>query len=58
MGAWQYADRRLEAAMQDANSKTSRPHYIGRPAAAATACGYMRIHQKEQAELVDNALSC
>ncbi len=57
MGAWQYIDRRLEGAMVDAKSKTSRPDYVGRSAAAASACGYMRIHQKEQAQLIDDALS-
>lgn len=56
MGAWSYIDRRLEAAMLDAKIKATRPVYVGRKSAAATACGYMKIHQKEQKELIDKAL--
>ncbi|MGB3545838.1 MAG: 2-oxoglutarate dehydrogenase E1 component [Saprospiraceae bacterium] len=56
MGAWSYVDRRIEKVLNEIDSQSSRPTYIGRPAAAATACGYMKIHQKEQSELIDLAL--
>jgi len=56
MGAWSFVDRRLEKVMIEANIKSNRPVYVGRKEAAATACGYMRIHKKEQEDLINKAL--
>ncbi|MDX1921670.1 MAG: 2-oxoglutarate dehydrogenase E1 component [Alphaproteobacteria bacterium] len=55
MGAWLYADRRIEAALNEAGRK-DRPSYAGRPDAASPATGYLKRHNKEQAELIDKAL--
>jgi len=57
MGAWTFVDRRIEAVLLEAGGAAKRPAYVGRKAAAATACGYMRIHTREQQELIEGALS-
>ncbi len=57
MGAWHFADRRIERALAGANVKAKRPVYIGRPEAASPATGSARTHLKEQADLVDRALT-
>ncbi|MDX1949351.1 MAG: 2-oxoglutarate dehydrogenase E1 component [Rickettsiales bacterium] len=56
MGGWQFVDRKLEKVLVDCKSKSSRPRYIGRPAAAATACGYMKVHKHQQDLLIKEAL--
>ncbi len=57
MGGWIFVDRRIEKSLVDIDVSSKRPIYVGRKAAAATAAGYMKIHQKEQAELINKALS-
>ncbi len=57
MGGWHYVDRRIEGVLSELDVVSGRPNYVGRPPAAATACGYMKIHQKEQADLVEQALT-
>ncbi|MBV8548155.1 MAG: 2-oxoglutarate dehydrogenase E1 component [Alphaproteobacteria bacterium] len=57
MGAWTFLDRRIEAALASINHRAGRPAYVGRPESAATACGSLKRHNKEQAELVDKALT-
>ena len=55
MGAWSFVDRRIERALS--GLKSTRPIYIGRPEAASPATGSARTHVKEQADLVDRALT-
>ena len=55
MGAWLFADRRIEAVLNDCGRK-ERPSYAGRVDAASPATGYLKRHNKEQAELIDKAL--
>lgn len=57
MGSWLYLDRRLEAVMGQAKMKASRPSYIGRAVAAATATGSASRHEAEQRKLVNEALN-
>ena len=57
MGAWHFADRRIERALAGANVKAKRPVYVGRAEAASPATGSARTHLKEQADLVDRALT-
>jgi 2-oxoglutarate dehydrogenase E1 component len=57
MGAWTFVDRRIEKVLKDAGCKSTRPTYIGRPEAAATACGYMKVHKHQQEMLINEALS-
>jgi len=57
MGAWNFLDRRIEQTLISVNHRVTRPTYIGRAESAATATGSMKRHTKEQAELIDKALS-
>jgi 2-oxoglutarate dehydrogenase E1 component len=57
MGAWHFVDRRIEKALAGLNTKATRPVYVGRPEAASPATGSARNHIKEQADLVDRALT-
>jgi 2-oxoglutarate dehydrogenase E1 component len=57
MGGWHFVDRRIERALSGLNVKATRPVYIGRPEAASPATGSARTHVKEQADLVDRALT-
>ena len=56
MGAWFFLDRRIEDVLRSFNSKSSRPVYVGRPEAASPATGSLSRHNKEQADLVNEAL--
>ena len=53
MGAWTFARDRLQAELRP----TQKLIYAGRRANASTATGSMRIHQAEQAALVDHAFA-
>ncbi len=57
MGAWHFVDRRIERALSGIDVKAKRPIYIGRAEAASPATGSARTHLKEQADLVDRALT-
>src|SRR5476651_2280518 len=57
MGAWHFVDRRIERSMNTTEMKGKRPVYIGRAEAASPATGSARTHLKEQADLVDRALT-
>jgi len=57
MGAWHFIDRRIERALSNIDVKAKRPVYIGRPESASPATGSARNHLKEQADLVDRALT-
>ena len=52
MGGWTFVQPRLE----DLMSACQRPKYIGRTASASPATGSYSIHQKEQAEILAEAL--
>jgi 2-oxoglutarate dehydrogenase E1 component len=56
MGSWTYVDRRIEAVLAEMGRK-DRPTYVGRVDAASPATGYLKRHNKEQAELIDKALA-
>lgn len=52
-GAWYtIARHRLEACL----TKGQTLRYVGRPAAASPAAGYMKLHEKQQADLVAQAI--
>ena len=57
MGAWLYADRRIEKVLDGIDVKAKRPRYVGRPAAASPATGLAKVHASEQAKLVAEALN-
>jgi 2-oxoglutarate dehydrogenase E1 component len=52
MGGWTFVQDRLENLL----SACERPRYVGRSSSASPATGSYSIHQKEQAELVSQAL--
>jgi 2-oxoglutarate dehydrogenase E1 component len=56
-GYWWYIDRRIEGVMREIGNRNGRPRYVGRPAAAAPATGLLRRHNREQALLLDEALT-
>ncbi|MEX2008968.1 MAG: 2-oxoglutarate dehydrogenase E1 component [Dongiaceae bacterium] len=57
MGAWTFAAPEIEAVMAETSTRHRRPIYVGRPAAAAPATGLLRRHNREQAQLIDTALT-
>jgi 2-oxoglutarate dehydrogenase E1 component len=57
MGAWHFVDRRIDKALSAIDVKAKRPSYVGRPESASPATGSARAHLKEQADLVDRALT-
>ena len=57
MGAWHFVDRRIDKALAAIDVKAKRPIYVGRPESASPATGSARTHLKEQADLVDRALT-
>ena len=56
MGYWYYIDRRLEAVMQKAKSKNSRPIYYGREEAASPATGIPTYHKAQLESFTSAAL--
>jgi 2-oxoglutarate dehydrogenase E1 component len=56
MGAWTFADRRIERVLGKVESKSRRPIYVGREAAASPATGHAKTHAAQQAALVAEAL--
>jgi len=57
MGAWTFVQPEIEAVLESVAGKGRRLPYVGRPAAAAPATGLLRRHVKEQAALIDAALT-
>ncbi len=57
MGAWHFADRRIEEVMGKVGMTHSRPQYVGRAESASPATGIAARHRAEQEALVDGALS-
>jgi 2-oxoglutarate dehydrogenase E1 component len=57
MGAWSFAAPRIEAVMADVGLSQARPVYAGRPATASPATGLYRQHVKEQATLLEAAIT-
>lgn len=56
MGGWSFVRDFIEEVMVTLKRKDSRAGYAGRPSAASPACGYLKIHNREQQELIDAAL--
>jgi len=56
MGAWSFVRERIEDVMT-ALGRNDRARYTGRPEAASPACGYLKIHEKEQKALVSDAIT-
>jgi 2-oxoglutarate dehydrogenase E1 component len=60
MGSWSFVQPRIEYVLQEDDSgkrPTPRPLYVGRPASASPATGHLQAHLREQALLVEQALT-
>lgn len=57
MGGWRFVQSYLLNAMAEAGMDARIVEYTGRKAAASPAVGYLKIHEKEQKELVQSALA-
>ncbi len=57
MGAWLFVLPRLNYIIEQLGHKCGKPVYAGRQASASPASGSAKVHQREQEELVDQALS-
>jgi len=56
MGAWRFVGPRMGALLEEMGRKDARIRYAGRAEAASPAAGYLKIHQREQAQVIDDAL--
>lgn len=56
-GAWFYVGQRFEDILGETGHKTKRARYVGRSEMASTATGLLQRHSREQAALVDEALT-
>ena len=56
MGAWFFVEPRIEESLARAKHKVKRPVYAGRTESASPATGLHRLHVREQAALVEQAL--
>jgi 2-oxoglutarate dehydrogenase E1 component len=57
MGAWSFVAPRLEAVLEQAGMRHTRPLYAGRPPAPSPATGLYDQHVREQTRLVETALT-
>ncbi|RIK93654.1 MAG: 2-oxoglutarate dehydrogenase E1 component [Proteobacteria bacterium] len=58
MGAWTFIAPLIEETLAEMKSPVTRPVYAGRDPSAATATGLMERHLKQQAALIEQALTC
>ncbi|MSO64558.1 MAG: 2-oxoglutarate dehydrogenase E1 component [Alphaproteobacteria bacterium] len=56
-GAWSFIEPRLEETLAAIGRVPLRASYVGRPASASPATGLLKTHQREQARLIDEAIS-
>ena len=56
MGAWAFVQPYLEWVLEQSQSASKRPHYVGRAASASTATGLMTMHLKQLKSFLDEAL--
>ena len=57
MGPWSFVAPEIEAVLDSVAGRSKRLRYTGRPASASPATGLLRRHIKEQAALVNAALT-
>lgn len=57
MGAWRFIGPRIGDLLDNLDRTNVRIKYAGRKEAASPAAGYLKIHQREQEALVDEALT-
>ncbi|WP_310622194.1 2-oxoglutarate dehydrogenase E1 component [Flexibacterium corallicola] len=57
MGSWFFVQEYIEWVLEHVGAKVTRPRYVGRPAAAATATGLMSKHLAQLQAFLDDAFS-
>ena len=57
MGAWAFIQPYVDWVLDQMGRGGERPHYVGRPASAATATGLMRKHLQELQSFLDEAFA-
>ena len=57
MGAWTHVDPYIEDVLAQIGAPAGRAGYAGRTAAASPATGSNSLHKKQQAALVEEALT-
>jgi 2-oxoglutarate dehydrogenase E1 component len=57
MGAWTFVQPEIEKVLTDIKHRQARLPYVGRLASASPATGLLRRHNREQAQLLDEALT-
>jgi 2-oxoglutarate dehydrogenase E1 component len=57
MGAWCFVAERIDEVLAKSDLAAKRVAYVGRKEAASPAAGYKKMHDKEQEELINAALS-
>lgn len=57
MGAWRYIESKIENCLKSINHKYNRPKYIGRPESASPSAGYYKVHNIEQAKLIEQVIT-
>ncbi len=57
MGAWRYIERKIEDCLVSIEHKFSRPKYMGRFESASPSAGYLKIHNIEQAKLIEQVIT-
>ncbi|HMB77105.1 MAG TPA: 2-oxoglutarate dehydrogenase E1 component [Kiloniellaceae bacterium] len=57
MGAWTFVSTFIEEVAEEMGFAEPRPRYAGRKSAGSPATGSFKRHQKEQAALIDDALT-
>ncbi len=55
MGAWRFLAPRLSKLLDEMGRKDTTIRYVGRVEAASPAAGYLKIHQREQQQVVEDA---
>jgi len=53
MGAWTFIDPRIEEVLKNSKHKAERASYVGREEAASPATGSLKVHNEQQAKLVE-----
>ena len=56
MGAWRFLSPRLHALLEEIDRKETRIRYAGRIESASPAAGYLKIHEREQRQVIEDAL--
>jgi 2-oxoglutarate dehydrogenase E1 component len=57
MGAWRFIASKTGELLDELDRNSGRIYYAGRPEAASPAAGYLKIHEKEQKQVLEDAFN-